>query len=173
MKRIDCFIPWVDRSQGGTTEEELLKESLVDNVYHISDSIGDTRAIREIASLATAPYTLIYTKYDTLRLGYHALERMLTVTEDNCAGMAFADHYIMTPDGRREAMPLIDYQEGSIRDDFQMGSVLLFRTEILKRYANEETAHHYNFAAFYDLRLYVSRHSVPLHIKESVWAEAV
>ena len=171
MKRIDCFIPWVDRSQGGTTEDELLKESLVDKVYHISDSIGDTRAIREIASLATAPYTLIYTKYDTLRLGYHALERMLTVTEDNCAGMAFADHYIITPDGKREAMPLIDYQEGSIRDDFQMGSVLLFRTEILKRYANEETAHHYNFAAFYDLRLYVSRHSVPLHIKEFLYTE--
>lgn len=168
---VDCFIPWVDVSHGAATEEELQKESLVDNVYHISDSIGDTRTIRHIASLAHAPYTLIYTKYDTLRLGYHALERMLTVTQDNGADMSFADHYIITPGGKRDAMPLIDYQEGSIRDDFQMGSVLLFKTEILKRYAEDETAHHYNFAAFYDLRLYVSRKSVPLHIKEFLYTE--
>ena len=171
MKRIDCFIAWLDVAQGGATERALREEPVVGGVYHVTGDFGSTGTIREMAGLADAEYSLIYTKYDVLRLGYRALERMLEVMDDNGAVMAYADHYVVTPGGGRVAMPLIDCQEGSIRDDFQMGSVLLLRTEVLKRYAEEETGHRYRFAALYDLRLFASRMCLPLHISEFLYTE--
>ena len=170
MRRIDCFIAWLDVAQGGETERALREEPVVGGVYHVSGDMGSTGMIREMAGLAEAEYSLIYTKYDVLRLGYHALERMLEVMDDNGAVLGYADHYVVTPEGKRMAMPLIDCQEGSIRDDFQMGSVWLLRTDVLKRYA-EETGHRYRWAALYDLRLFASRMCLPVHVSEFLYTE--
>ena len=168
---IDCFIPWIDSVQGGDTERELKADALVENVFHLEEGVGNTRSIRDIAERASAPYVLIYTKYDRLRLGYHALKRMITVARDSDALMIYADHYIILPDGRRQVMPLIDYQEGSVRDDFQMGGVLLVRTAELKEYAAQERLHRYKYAALYDLRLWLSRRKLPVHVREILYTE--
>ena len=85
--------------------------------------------------------------------------------------MLFSDHYTLTPNGERRSMPLISCQLGSVRDDFQMGSVLLFRTEVLKEYVAQENLHNYQFAALYDLRLFISRKQLPLHIDEFLYTE--
>ena len=106
---IDCFIPWIDSEQGGDTERELRADALVDNVFHLVEGVGSTRSVCEMAERASAPYVLIYTKYDRLRLGFHALKRMLTVARDSDALLLYADHYIVLPDGERRAMPWIDY----------------------------------------------------------------
>ena len=135
------------------------------------EGIGSTKTIRFIAETATAPYTLLYCKYDALQLGYHALTRLLTIAEDSQALMLFSDHYTLTPNGERRSMPLISCQLGSVRDDFQMGSVLLFRTEVLKEYVAQENLHNYQFAALYDLRLFISRKQLPLHIDEFLYTE--
>ena len=76
---IDCFIAWTDEQQGQATENALRAESQVANIYHLTESIGSSKTIRFIAETATAPYVLLYTKYDTLQLGYHALDRMLVL----------------------------------------------------------------------------------------------
>lgn len=170
-KRIDCFIPWTDEQQGAETEHELLSDCNVHSVQHITDSLGNTRTLIGIAERAETEYVLIYTKDDGLKLGFHALDRWLKVADDTCAPMLYADHYIKLPDGKRQSMPLIDYQLGSIRDDFQMGSVLLLRTDELKRYVEEETAHKYHFAALYDMRLALSRVSLPVHVSEFLYTE--
>lgn len=39
--------------------------------------------------------------------------------------------------GERTPHPVIDYQLGSVRDDFDFGSLLMFRTDYLKRAINE------------------------------------
>lgn len=168
---IDCFIPWIDSEQGGDTERELRADALVDNVFHLVEGVGSTRSVCEIAERATAPYVLIYTKYDRLRLGFHALKRMLTVARDSDALLLYADHYIVLPDGERRAMPLIDYQEGSVRDDFQMGGLLLVRTAELKEYAAQGGLHRYRFAGLYDLRLWLSRRRLPVHVREFLYTE--
>ena len=172
MKKIDCFILWQSEEQAKDTLESLKREPQVNDVYLLrNDSPGNTRTIRHIAETASAPYTLLYTKYDTLQLGYQALTRLLTIAEDSNALMLYADHYTRTPDGERHAMPLIDYQIGSVRDDFQMGSVLLFRTSALKEYALQENLHNYQYAALYDLRLFISRQQLPQHIDEFLYTE--
>ena len=168
---IDCFIAWSDEQQGQATENALRSDSNVANIYHLTESIGSTKTIKYIAETATAPYVLLYTKYDTLKLGYHALDRMLTIAKDHGALMLYADHYIALPTGERQAMPLIDYQTGSVRDDFQMGSLLLISTEGLKRYTAQENLHRYQFAALYDLRLFLSRDKLPVHVQEFLYTE--
>jgi SpoIID/LytB domain protein len=172
MKYIDCFIPWQSDKQVKDTIESLKAEPQVQSVNFLrEEGPGNTRTIKRIAETATAPYTLLYCKYDTLQLGYHALTRLLTIAEDSQALMMYSDHYSLSPDGERHAMPLIDYQLGSVRDDFQMGSLLLFRTEVLKEYVAQENLHNYQFAALYDLRLFISRKQLPLHIDEFLYTE--
>ncbi|MCF0196396.1 MAG: DUF4922 domain-containing protein [Bacteroidaceae bacterium] len=172
MKYIDCFIPWQSDEQVAETTAQLREEKHIQTIHYLRESTGiTTHALRQIADKANAPYTLIYTKYDTLRVGYHAIERMLRVAEDHQALMTYADHYILSPDGTRAPMPLIDYQEGSVRDDFQMGSLLLLRTDVLRDYTRQKGLHPYQYAALYDLRLYVSRQQLPLHISEFLYTE--
>ena len=170
-KRIDCFIPWVDEVEAKVTEQELLNDHNVLSVRPVTESLGSTRTIISIAEEAEAEYTLLYTKADGLKLGFHAFDRWLKVADDTNVPMLYADHYIKLPDGKRQNMPLIDYQLGSVRDDFQMGSLLLIRTSELKRYAREETAHKYRYAALYDLRLSLSRLTLPKHVSEFLYTE--
>ncbi len=168
---IDFFIPFENEAQAHTTIEHLQAEPLVDCIHHLQEAPFSTKTIRYIGETSKAPYTLIYTKTWTLQLGYHALERWLSVAIDANAPLSYADHYIVTPDGERQRMPLIDYQLGSIRDDFAMGSVLLIRTQDLHEYIKGLGNHNYQFAGLYDLRLFLSRKQLPLHINEYLYTE--
>ena len=168
---IDCFITCADLQQGRKVEEALREQGNVNSVFRLTDSVGSTKTIRYIAETATAPYVLLYTKDDDLRLGYHALERMITIAADHEALMLYADHYICLPSGERREMPLTDYQLGSVRDDFQMGSLLLIDTQGLRRYVAQENLHRYQYAALYDLRLFLSREKLPVHVQEFLYTE--
>ncbi len=170
-KSIDCFIPSGDSRQTQETEKVLRNDINVSEIHHLSEGTGSTKTIKYISETAKAPYVLLYTKCDALQLGYHALDRMLTIAQDYGALMVYSDHYILLPSGERKAMPLTDYQEGSVRDDFQMGSLLLISTEGLREYCSQKQLHRYQHAALYDLRLFLSRKQLPVHIREFLYTE--
>ncbi len=170
-KLIDCFIPLGDSTQTQETENALRSDNNVAEIHYLSEGIGSTKTIKYIAETAKAPYILLYTKFDTLQLGFHALDRMLTIARDYGALMVYSDHHILLPSGERKAMPLIDYYEGSVRDDFQMGSLLLISTEGLQEYCAQKQLHRYQHAALYDLRLFLSRRQLPVHIREFLYTE--
>ena len=91
---IDCFIPWQSDEQVKGTLENLQAEPEVQSVNFLrEEGPGNTLTIKRIAEMASAPYTLLYTKYDTLQLGYHALTRLLTIAEDSGALMIYSDHW--------------------------------------------------------------------------------
>ncbi|MGN0234494.1 MAG: DUF4922 domain-containing protein [Bacteroidaceae bacterium] len=172
QKRIDCFVPYESDAQVQGTIDELAADPHVSAIYHLrEDGPGRTHTLRWIADQATAPYILLYTKYDRLQLGYQALHRMLRVADDSQALILYSDHYVQTPQGQRSPLPLIDCQLGSVRDDFQMGSLLLIRTSALQEYVAQEHLHPYRFAALYDFRLYVSRQMLPVHLDEYLYTE--
>lgn len=126
-------------------------------------------AMKTIAEKTDAEYTLLYTKETTLELGMFALERMMHIAEDSDAGMVYADHYQIA-DGKQTNAPVIDYQFGSLRDDFNFGSVLLFNTSKLKEAACRMKCD-YNFAGLYDLRLKLSQKADLVHINEYLYSE--
>ncbi|MBR5384949.1 MAG: glycosyltransferase family 2 protein [Bacteroidales bacterium] len=169
MKRIDCFIPFQDEIQVRATVEALSKEAEVANVVTVKQSVKSTAAVKWIAEKTTAPYTLIYTKFTSLSFGLFALERMLSIAEDCGAAMVYADHF-NEAGGVRSFAPVIDYQEGSLRDDFDFGGVLLYRTDALKE-AVARMDVDYEFAGLYDLRLKVSQKGKLEHINEYLYYE--
>ena len=145
-KSIDCFIPYENRAQVQQTVDQLRSDPNVNDVHYLSEPPYSTHALQEIAGLARTRYILLYTKTWPLQLGYQALTRWVTIAEDSGAPLLYADHYTLLPDGSRTACPLIDYQLGSVRDDFAMGSLLLIRTEGLKAYVEQDVVHPYHYA---------------------------
>ena len=168
---IDCFVPFENEEQAHETIAQLKADPNVADIHHITEAPYSTRALHEISNLAQARYTLLYLKTWPLRLGYQALSRMVTIADDSNAAMLYADHYTLLPDGTTERRPLIDYQLGSVRDDFAMGSVLLIRTSLLHEYFLQPKQHSYLHAGLYDLRLFLSRTCLPLHITEYLYTE--
>ena len=170
IPQISCFLPFKNEGEGLQTIHALQADENVASVNFIENPF-QTSALRQMATEAFTPYILLYTKRYDLKLGYFALTRMCTVAEDTGATMVYADHRIQLPDGTIEARPLIDYQLGSVRDDFSFGSLLLLRTEDVKAYFGQERLKEYEFAGLYDLWLYLSRKQLPVHISETLYTE--
>lgn len=182
---INCFLPFSRLEETVQTVKELRKSALVDKIYLLASPITNvclpgcelinvekmqsTQAMQAIAAHSDRTYTLLYTKRSALRMGMFALERMVQVMEMTQAGMVYADHYQQV-DGIQKPTPVIDYQLGSLRDDFDFGSVLLFRSEDFKN-AVDVTREEYQYAGLYNLRLIVSRKSKLVHINEYLYTE--
>lgn len=150
------------------TTEGLQATGLVEEI-HLIENPCCSQLLKQMAAQARAPYTLLYTKQTVLRLGMFALERMMHIMDDSGASMVYADHY-QIKEGKQAAAPIIDYQPGSLRDDFDFGSVLLFNTARLKEAAARMTAD-YRFAGLYDLRLKLSQKGSLVHINEYLYSE--
>ena len=144
----------------------------VKHIYNVGiNEINTSEGIRRICSMADTDFVLLYTKPYPLNLGYKAIERMADYLTPECAGMAYADHYIMK-EGVCAPHPVIDYQEGSVRDDFDFGSLIMFRTDILRRAAESLKAQkEYYYSGLYSLRLAVSRIARIVHIREFLYTE--
>ena len=132
---------------------------------------NSTEALRQIAKTVGGTYFLLYTKPHPLEMGEFAVERMTAVADDMSADMVYADHYelIIGDDGKevRRRHPLIECQKGALRNDFDFGSVLLFRTSSFKE-AVAAMDKDWNWGALYDLRLRMNR---IMHINEYLYTE--
>ncbi|MCC8170555.1 MAG: glycosyltransferase family 2 protein [Parabacteroides sp.] len=133
----------------------------------VTPPLTDTRALQRIAANAAAPYTLLCTRPVAFTFGPTGLGRMLRIAADTGAPLVYADYY--TRQGEcTEACPLIDCQYGSLRDDFDFGPLMLFRTDALAQAVAEMPPEH-RYAALYDLRLRVTQHAEPVHINEYLY----
>ena len=186
MNMIDCFIPFRDVLQVSRTIEGLKKEEIVGKIFLLRlpeaagksiqgceaidvKSINCTDAVMKMAAAANAEYSLIYTKFTDLSFGRFALERIVAIGDDSSAAMLYADHFNELG-GQRKNAPVIDYQMGALRDNFDFGSVLVYRTSALKEAASRMNVA-YSFAGLYDLRLKVSQKGSLVHINEYLYYE--
>jgi hypothetical protein len=185
MQQINCFLACNETLQTEKTVRQIEKSPLVKNIYllvqtgnNVSingcenieiDSLQSSETIRKIAEKSDTNYLLIYSKNSTLELGQFALERFFHIAEDTKAGLVYSDYYEIK-DGVRSNHPVIDYQEGSLRDDFNFGSVLFYNAECLKK-AVTETTLTYQFSGLYNLRLKVSQQTELVHINEFLYSE--
>ena len=169
MKKITCFVPYIDEAQAGKTLSALRTSQLVDKVVCLDQPVFKSETIRRIAAESNADYALVYTKSTTLELGYMALERLLQIAQDTEAGLVYADHYQVKGNEQVKA-PVIDYQKGSLRDDFDFGSVLFFNAAALKESVQRMTDT-YQHAGLYDLRLKLSQRYTLVHANEYLYSE--
>lgn len=187
-KVIDCFLPLTEGKEIKKTVESLTESGIINKIYLLKstqqtipeelkdfmvlniDNLKSSATMKTIAGHSQSSYTLLYMKEQYLAMGLYALERMVKIAEDSSAGMVYADHYQVTADGKQSKAPVIDYQKGSLRDDFDFGSVLLFNTKSLQKAASKMEAD-YKAAGFYDLRLKLAEDHDLVHINELLYSE--
>lgn len=186
-KAINCFIPYENEQSAQSTIASLRKNERVNRIFLLATNTGmkeiagcpvivtdlpnSTDTFRKIAQSADTPFTLLYTKTSPLELGYRALERMTDYFIEGETSMLYADYY-ERKSGEQIPHPVIDYQLGSVRDDFDFGSVLLFDSQILKEGVLAlEKQENYRYAALYALRLFASRKGSIRHIGEYLYTE--
>ena len=139
--------------------------------FVITDRLESSNTIVSIAENTDADYVMICTRHTTIGWGNNTLERFLRVADDTDAVMVYADHYKMV-EGKMEKHPVIDYQSGSLRDDFDFGSLWCIKAQALADYVAQPDREEYQFAALYDLRLYLSRVGEIFHLNEFLYSEA-
>ena len=187
--KIDCFLPCADLRVAEETVSQLRTDNTIRHIFLLVDEtaqgegacpeactllpVGRPMATATILAMereVTAPYVLLFTKPTPVMMGMHATNRLLRVAADSDAALVYADHHSVE-DGKTVKHPVIDYQEGSIRDDFDFGSVMLIQSEMLHKYARQANLPEYLHAGLYDFRLFVSRHGQLLHLNEYLYTE--
>ena len=167
MASIECFVPAMSAEDISITAESFSRSDSFTGVTILSGvSLRSTQTLRSIAEAVSSRYLLIYTKDLPLEMGLFALDRMIAVAEDTKADMLYSDHYEVV-DGQRRKHPVIDCQKGALRDDFDFGSVLVFRTTSFRR-AVRAMESDYEWGALYDLRLRMKK---IVHVNEYLYTE--
>ena len=188
-QKIDLFLPCEDLD---VAQEALLELHDNKTVQHINllvsadfaashqvpdgctfivvDRLESSNTVSSIAENTDADYVIICTKATPIRWGLYALERFLRTADDTGAVMVYSDHYSVQ-EGKLEKHPVIDYQAGSLRDDFDFGSLWLVKAQNLLDYTAQQDRQEYQFAGLYDLRLYLSRVGEIFHINEFLYTE--
>ena len=188
-QKIDLFLPCEDLD---VAQEALLELHDNKTVQHINllvsadfaashqvpdgctfivvDRLERSNTVSSIAENTDADYVIICTKATPIRWGLYALERFLRTADDTGAVMVYSDHYSVQ-EGKLEKHPVIDYQAGSLRDDFDFGSLWLVKAQNLLDYAAQQDRQEYQFAGLYDLRLYLSRVGEIFHVNEFLYTE--
>jgi SpoIID/LytB domain protein len=154
---------------------QLRNSKTVQNITQLESGLMSSNALMQVAENAKADYVLLLTKPVKVVLGQGALDRMLRVASDSNAAMVYSDYISKKEvDGKvvNEKHTVIDYFAGSIRDDFDFGSLWLFKTSLLHTFAMQAGEHDYQFAGLYALRLFLSRKGQLFHINECLYTEA-
>ncbi|MGM9736452.1 MAG: glycosyltransferase family 2 protein [Candidatus Cryptobacteroides sp.] len=168
MQRIECFMPEMSGEDTAVTVESLSRSEAFSGVTFISGaSFRTTETLRSIAEAVSEKYLMLYVKDTPLVMGMFALDRMISIVQDTGADMIYADHYDIAGDEGRKPHPLIDCQKGALRDDFDFGSVLVFRSSSFRR-AVRSMQEDRQWGALYDLRL---RMKNIVHVNEFLYTE--
>ncbi len=186
-KTITCFLPWSDAESVGATVHSLTASGSISKIFIVvppdhrevlqgagtdylrAAGFTATDALKKMAAVTDTDYVVTYSKGFPLDLGDFALGRMMQICEDTGAGMVYSDYF----EKKIETLsphPVIDYQEGSLRDDFNFGSVILY-SEKAFRDACSRMDEDYSFAGLYDLRLKISQTHSLVHIQELLYTE--
>jgi glycosyltransferase involved in cell wall biosynthesis len=142
-----------------------LMTSLINGKQNLVNSTELKQLVEEIRTR----YTFIYLNPNPVEWGEFAQERLLQVAVDTGSGMVYSDRYKVR-EGKVKPYPVNDYQKGSLRDDFDFGSVLLYDTAVLKQ-AVSHINDNLQYAALYALRLYASAYTSFTHIPEFLYTE--
>ena len=190
-KTIDCFIAYSDRGTVEYIVAQLRATACVGNIFLLTTcaeeagdidgcrvlAVGGINSSNAVCSVATAiesSYALVCLKPVSLTFMRKSIDRMAEVMRASGASMLYADRYSIK-EGQKSKSPAIDYQSGSVRNDFDFGSVILYDGATMKEYASASAAEgKYDYAGWYALNLALSRKNDGadiLHLREYLYSE--
>lgn len=186
---IDCFLPCSDFGAVENVLRQLRGSRMIRHInllvtrgfalgnavpegcsFIVVDGLMSESAMRSVAESVMADYAMMFLKDVPVSLGQYAIQRMARVASETDAAMVYSDRYTVSG-GQTEPHPVIDWQEGSLRDDFDFGPVVMINARLLHDFASEADERGYRFAGWYELWLYLSRHGRLFHINELLYTE--
>jgi len=144
------------------------KEDVATGQSLVVEHLFSRETFRAMVEQSSSEFMFFITQNAAVRFSDNALERMMLTAESTDAGIVYADYY-ESNDDTLKPHPLIEYQQGSLRDDFDFGFVLLItRAALLK--ALSLSGSPYLYAGLYDLRLKISEFAPVIHINEFLYS---
>ena len=186
---IDCFLPCSDYVSVSNVLRQLRGSRMIRHInllvtrgfamtnavpegcsFIVVDGLQSASTMRAIAESVVADYAMLFMKDVQVSLGQYAIHRMIRVAADTDAALVYSDRWTVK-NGETSTHPVIDWQEGSLRDDFDFGSVVMARASLLRSFAAGTEEADYKYAGWYELWLYLSRHGRMFHINECLYTE--
>ncbi len=134
----------------------------------VADSLTNSTLFVDAAKRTLAPFTVFMLKELAELPAPDVLTLMCNEMEEDSA-MLYCD-YSKIVDGALCDAPTIDYQSGSLRNDFEFGPLVVVRTSALKDYALQSLPR-CEYAGFYQLRLALSRLGRIQHLPRNLYVE--
>lgn len=184
---ISVFLPFSSENYFEPTLQQFIQSSLVKKIYIAHDgsyagshdkckgvkveSLTSGKTLNTIFEKLSTDFLLLINQAQSITLNQAALERFIFIAKDTKAGMVYSDFYEVK-EGKRSEHPTIDYQLGSIRDNFDFGAVMFFSVpaikKSLKKYGKIEKIER---AGLYDLRLKISVDHEIFHNQEFLYTK--
>ena len=183
--KINCFLPYV----GGSQDEfvnELAESKMVKNIFLVTKEnvelpndkceklaikgVVSSESIKAIADKSDAEFSMIITKEVAIELGYFSLERFEYIASSTNAGFVYSNYFDVV-EGVKSNHPVIAYQDGSLRDDFNFGPLLFVKAEALKAAAANFTED-YDHAGLYSARLSMTLENELVHVDEFLYSQS-
>ena len=132
-----------------------------------SGNLFDSGTMKSIANKTKSNYALIQIKKEKIIPGQFFIERFLTAAQNTFAGLVYSGFY------EQEGIkliphPLIDYQPGSIRDDFDFGSFVMIKKDAMMK-AVKSVKNNAKYSGFYSVRLSISRQNSIFRLPEFLY----
>lgn len=184
---IYAFVPYSGNEFTRTTVEHIRRSGIVEKIFLLAvtsetniagcqtievDSVSSSRTIKMILQNAGDAHALLVIHDTPVEIAQHGVHRLHQVLSSTGASLAYGDYYDTNAQGKRSPHPTIDYQLGSLRDDFNFGSVLMLGNSALKAAAEHLNKSDFKFAGLYDLRLSVSRFGPVVRVPEFLYSKS-
>ena len=184
MKSLTVVAPYHPGLPIDKTLESLRSSDLVERVVIVSHesldlemakcdlligSLSSSKALNQILEGIRTKCFLLLPGTQQISIEPGALDKLVSTAETTQAGLVYSDFY----DGRgheRKLHTLIDYQPGSVRDDFDFGAMVLFSVGAVRKALQKwGTLPDVKFASLYDLRLKLSVDHAIHHLPEPLY----
>ena len=183
-KKITAFLYSTGNGQGSILARKLIAHELVEKIIFLSNkndkeihaspneilikNIFSSLVVDELLNRTKTDFALFVFDKNQIEINTQAIFRLIKIAETYSAGITFSDYKILEGEIFK-SNPLIDYQYGSVRDDFDFGSMVLISTDLLRKYSNE--LGELTCSGFYSLVLFASRNSVIKRIPEWLYLQ--
>ena len=181
-KKATVFIPYNENDEIIKAAKKLNESEAVEELYFLSgekptgetefniieiDNLLSSSTLKKISENTKSDYVLFILNNQPIEFGQFGVERLISVAEESGAGITYSNFYDMKDDSQQKH-PVIDYQYGSLRDDFDFGPALLINKENLKNAVENEAG--YKYAGLYDVRLKISQDAPLIRIPEFLYS---
>ncbi|HSW55355.1 MAG TPA: glycosyltransferase family 2 protein [Ignavibacteriaceae bacterium] len=139
-----------------------------------SDHPFSSDAIKKVIEETSTPYLLIVNGSKHVELTEAVITNFVSEAIKAQAGWVYSDFYEKQTN-KLILHPLIDYQIGSVRDDFDFGNCCMIRTDVAKEWLPElySKKNNLRYSGLFDLRLTISRYSSVVRISDALYTVSI